>query len=445
LTCRFPISAHLARIAGFTLLGLLASLAGPPAFAQPTLRLNCDRPVIFWTRPLTGGEWTARNQRPNNYVSIAIPDEPLELRVQGYANPLFDWVGQKDEVSPTALQLDVSTTRALSPTRAVLLVALLAAILGIGGLFVLRRQRRASRDHLGRLHRLEQIKIGSSEPRAGSRIGDYVIDSRLGQGGMGVVYRAVPFASLDPLEAVALKIFHPQGERREEFLVRFQRECQLVAALSHPTIVRVYDFGEQDEVPYLVMELVEGESLDSLVPPQGLDLADVRELCLPVFDGLACAHEKGIVHRDIKPGNIMKTRSGKIKILDFGLARRRNLPKVSVTGQIMGTPAYIPPEQIRGGTDLVEPRSDQYSLGIMLFELLTGSTPFQGDDPIALALQHMSQAPPALRERRPDLPQELEAVLSRMLQKDPQARYESILDAKRAFEQISQAAVLDPL
>src|SRR5450755_969273 len=225
---------------------------------------------------------------------------------------------------------------------------------------------------------------------AGTRLGPYEILSPLGAGGMGEVYRA-----RDPKlgRDVAIKVLPEAVARDPERLARFGREARSLAALNHPNIVTIFSVEEAEEAGgsrFLVMELVEGEGLDTLIPPGGLPVARFFEIAVPLADALSAAHERGIVHRDLKPGNVMVTREGRVKVLDFGLAKLEaadSNPDLTSTptesrinltseGQVFGTVAYMSPEQTRGGK--VDARSDVFSLGVVLYQMLTGERPFQG-------------------------------------------------------------------
>ena len=221
------------------------------------------------------------------------------------------------------------------------------------------------------------------EPAVGERLGSYEILARIGAGGMGVVYRA---ADTKLRRAVALKVLPPEMARDPERLARFQREARSVAALNHPHIVTLHSVEEVDGIHFLTMELVEGQPLDRLIPEGGLPVDRILEVASAIAEALAAAHERGIVHRDLKPANVMLTDEGRVKVLDFGLAKEIHAPNpgdATLTlagstgaGIVMGTPAYMSPEQIAGRA--LDHRTDIFSFGAMLYEMTTGQRPFQG-------------------------------------------------------------------
>jgi serine/threonine protein kinase len=251
----------------------------------------------------------------------------------------------------------------------------------------------------------------------------YELQELVGTGGMSSVYRAV-----DTLleRNVALKILHPHYGDDAEYVERFRREARAVAQLSHPNIVTVIDRGEDDDRQYIVFEYVDGESLKQLVDRTGpLPARRAVELALQVAEALAFAHHSGLVHRDVKPQNVLVTEDGEAKVTDFGIARSLDVEHgVTQTGTVLGTSNYISPEQARGQT--VTPATDVYSLGVVLFELLTGDVPFPGENFVAVAMKHINDEPPSLLERRPDVPMRLVAAIDRALAKDPAQRFPSM-------------------
>ena len=251
----------------------------------------------------------------------------------------------------------------------------------------------------------------------------YELRELVGSGGMSSVYRA-----LDRLleRNVALKILHPHYGDDEEYVERFRREARAVAQLSHPNIVTVIDRGESDGQQYIVFEYIDGESLKQLVDRTGpLPARRAIELVLQVADALAFAHQAGLVHRDVKPQNILVTEDGQAKVTDFGIARSLDVEHgVTQTGTVLGTSNYLSPEQARG--QAVTPATDVYSLGVVVFELLTGEVPFPGENFVAVAMKHINEPPPPLLERRPDVPVRLVHAVERALAKDPAARFQTM-------------------
>jgi serine/threonine-protein kinase len=264
----------------------------------------------------------------------------------------------------------------------------------------------------------------SRPPQPGDLIADrYDLEELVGTGGMSSVFRAHD----RQLERdVALKVLHEHYADDPEYLERFRREARAVARLSHPNIVTVIDRGDDDGRQYIVFEHVEGENLKELVLRSGrLSVRRALELALSIADGLAFAHEHGLVHRDVKPQNILLSRDGEVKVTDFGIARSLHMEHgVTQTGTVLGTGEYLAPEQASGKP--VSPATDVYSLGVVLWELLAGDVPFVGDNFVAVALRHVNEPPPHLRERRPDVTPRLDAAVQRALAKDPARRFPSM-------------------
>ena len=247
----------------------------------------------------------------------------------------------------------------------------------------------------------------------------YEIMEPLGQGGMAAVYRGVDTRLGRP---VAIKLLHAQYATDDEFLKRFEHEAQSAAGLSaHPNIVDVYDVGQQDDVPYIVMELVEGSDLKTLIEQEGpLTIERTLAIAQQVAEGLEYAHARGLVHRDIKPQNIMVSPDGHARITDFGIAKSHLSTAVTQAGMTYGTADYISPEQAQGLP--ATPQSDIYSLGVVVYEMLSRHLPFTGDSPMTVALQHIQQPPPPLSQWNPRLPPNLERIVMGALAKDPRQR-----------------------
>ena len=252
-------------------------------------------------------------------------------------------------------------------------------------------------------------------------IGRYKILGELGRGAMGVVYRAQDPA-LDRVVALKTIILTDDADGREEYQKRFFLEAKAAGKLTHSSIVTTYDFGEQDGVAYLAMELLEGTDLRTRLKDGALPPAEAVEVARQVAEGLGFAHERGIVHRDIKPGNIMLIGRGQAKIMDFGLARMRAADHKTVTGMVLGTPKYMSPEQVAGSP--VDQRSDLFSLGIVLYEMLTGTRLFGAEDMTQIMhnVTYQEHEPPT--RLKPELPAMLDFVVARALKKDPSARYQ---------------------
>jgi len=294
-----------------------------------------------------------------------------------------------------------------------------------------------------------------SEPTADRNLGrvlagQFRIDALLGQGGMGMVYRGV---QLSVNRAVAIKLITGSAPNQAELVMRFRREAEATARLSHPNTVRLFDFGvtESQEL-YMVMELLAGSDLSvHLQEDQALPLAEALQITRQVLQALGEAHALGVVHRDLKPGNVFLARvhGGEIvaKVMDFGIAgieQARETQKLTMTGAVMGTPAYMSPEQAQGLA--VDARSDLYSLGVMLFEMLTGRPPFEADTVVSLLLAHVTKAPPRLAEVRADFPQLVAAqsLLDQLLAKTPEQRFANAAAALAAVDALASGTSMPP-
>ena len=258
----------------------------------------------------------------------------------------------------------------------------------------------------------------------------YEIDSLLGQGGMARVFRGTDRV-LD--RTVAIKVLSPQFADDDQFVARFRREAQAAAGLNHPNIVSVYDTGDQGDVHFIVMEYVEGRTLRDVIRSEGPLLPErAAEIGEAVARALSPAHQAGLVHRDIKPGNIMLTRDGEVKVMDFGIARTSTGDTLTQTAAVLGTASYLSPEQAQGHS--VDTRSDLYSLGCVLFEMLTGRAPFTGDSPVAIAYKHVKEDPVPPSHLNPDVPPSLDAVVMKCMAKNPANRYQTAEELRADLE-----------
>ncbi|QKG83522.1 Stk1 family PASTA domain-containing Ser/Thr kinase [Kroppenstedtia pulmonis] len=257
----------------------------------------------------------------------------------------------------------------------------------------------------------------------GKRLGGrYEILKRVGGGGMAVVYQAKDLV----LERhVAVKVMNDSISHDEEFIRRFNREAKAAGSLSHPNVVNVYDVGNEEHTHYMVMEFIDGQSLMEKIEQRGyIPAREAAEIALQICDGLAHAHENGIVHRDIKPHNIMVARGDRYKVADFGISRLSSSSTITQTGSVMGSVHYFSPEQAQGHQ--ISYQSDIYSLGIVLYEMVTGRLPFDGDEAIAIALKHLQEPVPDPREIVPDLPQSICDVIVQAMEKDVNYRYATV-------------------
>ena len=260
----------------------------------------------------------------------------------------------------------------------------------------------------------------------GEVLGDrYELEELVGAGGMSSVFRAHD-RLLD--RKVALKVLHQQYADDPEYVERFRREARAVATLSHPNVVTVIDRGDEDGRQFIVFEYVDGENLKRLLEREGpLPVERALELAMQVARGLSFAHQEGLVHRDVKPQNVLLNGDGRAKVTDFGIARSLDVQQgVTRTGTVLGTSDYIAPEQAQG--QAVDEQSDVYSLGVVLYELLTGKVPFPGENFVAVAMRHINEPPPSVRASRPEVPPRVDAAVQRAMAKSPADRFPTMLD-----------------
>ncbi len=273
------------------------------------------------------------------------------------------------------------------------------------------------------------------DPMIGRTIGKYRIVEHLGRGGMAEVYKAYQ-PNLD--RYVAIKMMHAFLADEKEFLTRFEREAKVVATLRHPNIVQVYDFDVEGGVSYMVMEFISGETLKSRMQNletqgQWVALDDAARVILSVGSALKYAHERGMVHRDVKPANVMITLEGQVILTDFGIAKIVSMSNLTASGAMVGTPSYMAPEQGMGQPG--DERSDIYSLGVMLYQLVLGRLPYDADTPLAVVLKHINEPLPLPRALKPDISDDLNRVILKSLAKDPNDRYQKVADLSANLRQ----------
>src|SRR5579862_2394092 len=266
-----------------------------------------------------------------------------------------------------------------------------------------------------------------------------MIIRKLGAGGMADVYLA---EDQELGRRVAIKILNGRHANDAQFIERFRREAKNAAALNHPNIVSIYDRGEAEDTYYIAMEYLDGRSLKELIVGRGAAPVTVAvEYARQILSALRFAHRHGIVHRDIKPHNVLVDREGRVKVTDFGIARA-GTSQMTEAGSIVGTAQYLSPEQARGGD--VDQRSDLYSLGVLMYEMLTDEVPFSGDTPVEIAMKHLSQTPAPPSTLRPDVPHDLDMVVMRTLAKDPDDRYQSAEEMEADLDRVARGAAVAP-
>lgn len=254
--------------------------------------------------------------------------------------------------------------------------------------------------------------------------GRYEITELIGSGGMADVYKGTDVVEN---KVVAVKILKKEYSENEEFLRRFRNESKAIAVLNHPNIVKIYDVGFTDSIQYIIMEYIDGETLKDYINKEGkLSWKDTIHFVVQILRALQHAHDKGVVHRDIKPQNIMVFNDGTVKVMDFGIAKFARDEGKTATDQAIGSVHYISPEQASGTT--TDAKSDIYSVGVMMYEMLTGKKPFDSDNPVAIALMHTRDIPERPRAVNPDIPDGLEEIVLRAMEKDPSDRYQSSVD-----------------
>src|SRR5258706_4643048 len=271
----------------------------------------------------------------------------------------------------------------------------------------------------------------------GTTLGKYQIMERLGRGGMADVYRAYQ-PGMDRI--VAIKIMHGHLATDESFITRFKREAHTVGNLRHPNIVQVIDFDIQDDEYYMVMEFIQGDTLKTLLQSRGaLPVTEALDITIKLADALAYAHAEGMIHRDIKPANILFSKNNTPILTDFGIARIMDASGLTMSGAFVGTPSYVSPEAGRG--EPVDERADIYSLGIVLYEMLTGTVPYDADTPYALIMKHINDPLPMPRQFNAALPEAVERVVLKALAKNKEDRFQTATEFKTALENAKQAAL----
>ena len=262
---------------------------------------------------------------------------------------------------------------------------------------------------------------------AEDHIGRYRILEEIASGAQGTVYRAF---DLDARRLVAVKVLHPRLTGDESYLMRFRREASLTASVNHPNVVRIFDVGQQGDLHYIALEFLP-ENLARLIEKEGLPVETAVAFAAQIADGLSAVDRLGIVHRDVKPENVLITPDGVPKVTDFGIARAEGFSTLTLAGMMMGTPHYMSPEQARG--ERADARSDIYALGCVLYEMLTGEVPFEAETPLAVLHKHIEEKPRSVRTLRADAPRAVAGVVATALAKDPADRFKSASEMAEAL------------
>lgn len=404
---------------------VLLLVLGSAASAQPPASSRGVKNVTFVTDP--SGAHITDNQ--NDALGVSGQEIPVDL--DKYPKDAFLFLTfthpqcrpEKQQILIADLKNRYPETGALRLTRNFNPVPIgIGITIVLAGAVLLWKRRSPSQPVL---------RVVAHDPMVGRQLGRYRITQRLGEGGMATVYKAEP-VDAQANNAVAIKVLR-QEVMQQDYLARFRRETQVTSRLNHPNILRLIDWGEDPEYAYLVLELIEGGTLRDRLTGQPVAPEEVWDALAPICSALTCAHQLGIVHRDLKPENLMITANGMVKITDFGLAFTVDKERLTASGTIMGTPAYMPPEQIQGGEP--HPAMDQYALGVVAYELLTGKLPFSNPEIVQLIFQVLSDPVPP-PSRYTDLPQGSEEVLLKMLAKNPSDRYSSIEEAATQLRKV---------
>ncbi|MBI3928915.1 MAG: serine/threonine protein kinase [Armatimonadetes bacterium] len=387
----------------------------------------------------------------NGYLGKS--DQPLTIELRGDEGHrlefIFKQAGYKThsiQVSPRELRAPIYPPPGRQPIRLVpaslgILLKEFAVPLAVtsmallGALALAARRILKVRSRLGRVRRLEEYRAAAAgdDSLLLSVVGGYRLVEELGRGGMAVVYRGVPEDTYDESRQVAVKVISRELSADPDYVNRFRREIVVSKNLVHPCIVRLLDYGEHEGRIYLAQEFLQGETLSRRLSSGGMDLRRAMKLLESLFRGVGYAHSQGVVHRDLKPDNIMMLADGNLKITDFGLAKAEDSQKLTRTGVAMGTPAYMAPEQIQG-QDL-DARTDQYALGVIAYELLTGRLPFEAEDVVQVIYRHLSEEPEPPSRHRPELSPAFDAAVLRMLAKDPGQRFPTVEAAVEALRE----------
>lgn len=428
---------------GFLLLAVLASLAAPllaaPPGRGPTISVSADRPVeaVFVRTSPPGSAQPGPWQRVASSVPVTLSvDGSMEydVRVEGRADLFHDWRGTQTRIQ-AGCALQVPTQREVAWVRVSAAGVTGFAVLAMAlGLRVRRAQRGASdlRDAL----RQAQAQADLGPDQVPRRIGRYSVLSRVGVGGMACVYRVEDEFG----DTYALKVPGPRLLEDADLRERFFREMEIGRLLHHPAIVRIYDVhpGDATSTAYIAQEFVDGGSLkDALEREACFPIARATAIARALAEALAHAHDHGVVHRDIKPANVMLTRAGDVRITDFGIARLTTVETMTGTDTTLGTPQYMAPEQVRSRTATAS--SDLYSLGVVLFEMLSGHLPIEEEEPFLLLARKMREKPRRVGAFRPEVGPRLDRLVNLLLQRRPEKRPATAQEVARMLAALERA------
>lgn len=396
--------------------------------ARP-LTVTCDRAGQVSWRSLEGDRsWHPGSSADGRRWNLEVPFAEVEVQARDDRGWLESW-SDSQRVGTTRAVVQLQLQRSFRWERLALVVGF-----PLGLLLLLRwRQERRSRlqlqDTLAQQSQSGDLLDGLSE--RGLLLGGYRIGAQVGRGGMGVVYRGS--RETDGQEA-AVKVIHlDQGD--EVFRARFARECLVASRLHHPSLVAVYDYGESQQLLYLIMEWIDGSTLGFRLRAGPLPLQQALPWMVSLTDAVDYCHQQGVVHCDLKPENIMIDSRGRVKVLDFGLARDPDRTRLTPIGSVLGTPTYLAPERYRQPEEKPDAKVDQYALGVIFYEMLAGKVPFLSRDVADLGRQHIREAVPPLIEARPELPGWICQMIHRMLSKGPAERYPDVAAVRCVLEQ----------
>lgn len=416
----------------FLLLGCRVWAQDPSANDMVSVTFKCD--------PKNTQVYVMNEKQELDFLGSA--DKPIPFNKRKYDHFVFRSPGYDDfsaviesknfnnDVYPSDGVIELHATLLTKAKRFLIWFGwlLLIPIFGVSKYRGLKAQKSEAEERVTMLEELQAEAMLSKDTVLGQRLGSYLLTAFLGKGGMAAVYRGTDGPAPKTGNAVAVKVLSALDD--EQAVERFRREVQICQKLIHPNIVALHDWGEENGLIFLALELVEGGCLEDWME-KGLNLNQSLRIFDEILAGMEFAHSQGVTHRDLKPDNILMTTAGKPKVADFGLAKSLSIKTVTVTGAVMGTPAYMSPEQIQGQDP--SPSMDQYSLGVLGFQLFSGRLPFEAQDMMVVITKHLIEDAPSLLSVNPELPGPLNEIIARMLCKDPADRFEDLAAVRRAL------------